>query len=182
MKRKLLIVLSCALLIVILDQITKALITQFIPQGSVIPIIPGIFDIVHGRNTGAAFGMLHGWNSVFKNSFFYLIGLLALLFLFHYMKTTLEKDCWSLAALGMILGGALGNIGDRLLRGSVVDFLSIHYFDKIWHGHAFGYQWKVPLSWPSFNVADSAICLAVGILVIKSVFQKNKPKTLSSKP
>jgi signal peptidase II len=169
MKSKLRLVLIAAFCVFLLDQVTKALIVAYLPQGGLVTVLPGIFDIVHGRNTGAAFGMLHGWNSTLKNGVFYAIGIVALIFLFHYLKTLADKEKWSIAALGLILGGALGNITDRLFRGSVVDFLSLHYHDKIWTGQALGYRWSIPLYWPSFNVADSAICVAVAILVIQNL-------------
>lgn len=169
MKTKLRITLITAFCILLLDQVTKALIVAYLPQGGLVTVLPGIFDIVHGRNTGAAFGMLHNWNSTLKNGLFYVIAILALVFLLHYVKTLSEKERWSLAALGLILGGALGNITDRIFRGSVVDFLSFHYHDKIWTGQALGYRWSVPLYWPSFNVADSAICIAVVVLVVQNL-------------
>ena len=169
MKNKLKIVLLVAVCIVLLDQITKWMIVRWVPLGTEVPVIAGVFDIVHGRNTGAAFGMLHAWDSSFKNLLFYAIGIVAVIFLFNYIKTVAEKDRLSIDALGLILGGACGNVIDRIVRGSVVDFLSVHYHDVIWHFTFLGYRLTVPLIWPSFKVADAAISVAVVLLVIQNL-------------
>src|SRR5687768_6560912 len=123
MKPKLQLALTIALIVILLDHLTKWLIVQNIPMGDEIAIIPGIFDLVHGRNTGAAFGVLSGWDSPFRDWFFYGMGLIALVFLYQYLKTTHHDDKVTITALGLILGGASGNIIDRAVRGSVVDFL-----------------------------------------------------------
>lgn len=176
MKSKIKFVLIVAVVVMILDVLTKWLIVKYLPMGDKIPVIPHFFDIVHGRNTGAAFGMLGGWDSSLKNWFFYAIGLFALVFLYFYLKTVSQKDKISLLALGFILGGALGNIIDRIWRGSVVDFLSFHINDRVWEFKLFGNQVVMPLSWPAFNVADSVITVAVFLLVIQTL---RRPKLSS---
>jgi len=176
MKQKLRFVIIIAAIILILDHLTKWLIVAYVPQGSVVSVIQGVFDIVHGRNTGAAFGFLSNWDSSFRNLFFYAVGLVALVFLYFYIKSVSCKDRFSLVALGFILGGALGNILDRFFRGSVVDFLSVHYYNKVWEFTALGYDVRIPLDWPAFNVADSAISVAVLMLI----FQNIRPKKVAS--
>lgn len=168
MKSKLKFMVIVAVVVVALDVLTKWLIVQYVPLGSEIPVITHFFDIVHGRNTGAAFGLLSGWDSPLKNWFFYLIGIAAVVFLYYYTKSVTENDKISLLALGFILGGALGNVIDRLARSSVVDFLSFHIYDRIWKFTLFGYRIEIPLTWPAFNVADSAITVAVVLLVIQA--------------
>lgn len=165
MKKKLRIIVILALTVLVLDHLTKWLIVREIPMGVEIPIITGFFDIVHGRNTGAAFGFLSAWHSPFKNWFFYGVGVVALIFLYNFTRSLKDEDRFSLTAVGLVLGGALGNIMDRIVRGSVVDFLSFHYYDKVWTPTLFGTHFIVPLTWPAFNVADSAITIAVILLL-----------------
>jgi signal peptidase II len=158
-----------AAIVLVLDHLTKWLIVAYVPQGSEVTVINGIFDIVHGRNTGAAFGVMSAWDNAHKNWFFYAMGIVAGIFLFNYLKSVPESDKVSITALGFILGGALGNITDRMLRGSVVDFLSFHYYDRVASFSIFGQNWLFPLTWPAFNVADSAISTAVVILILKGL-------------
>jgi signal peptidase II len=156
---KFLLLLSLPL--ILLDQLTKWLVQQNIPYGSEMPIIPGFFSLVHVSNTGAAFSLLQG-----NNLFFIALATLALgvvIFL-------LVRDRWQSDPSRRLLGvtkisfallaaGILGNLTDRLLKGSVVDFL--HFYV---HEYA----------WPSFNVADSCICVAAGLLILSS-FRKQRP-------
>jgi len=172
MKSKIKFVLWVAVVVVILDCLTKWLIVKYLPQGQTLAVIPNVFDIVHGRNTGAAFGLLSGWNSSLKNWFFYGIGVVAVVFLYYYLKSVSYADKFSMYALGFILGGAIGNIVDRVLRGSVVDFLSFHYYDRILDFTLFGYHVTLPLTWPAFNIADTAISIAVGLLILQNIRQK----------
>lgn len=167
MTKKLKFVFTVALIVLILDQLTKWLIVRYVPTGAEIPVINGFFDIVHGRNSGAAFGMLSQWNSVYRDWFFYGIALVAMVFLYFYIKSVSATDRVSLLALSLIFGGALGNVSDRIVRGSVVDFLSVHYHDKVLSLSPFKHDIIMPLTWPAFNVADMAISCAVILLVIR---------------
>lgn len=160
-------VLITAAVVLILDHLTKWLIVQNVPQGGVIPVINGLFDIVHGRNTGAAFGVLSGWDNANKHWFFYIMALVAGGFLFQYLKSVPDSDKVSITALGCILGGASGNILDRLMRGSVVDFLSFHFNNQVLQFSLFGHDVLMPLTWPAFNIADAAISTSVVILILK---------------
>ena len=143
-----------------LDQFTKWLVRQNIPYGAEIPIIPGFFSLVHASNTGAAFSMFTG------NNFFFIalasVALLAILFLLirdprtrtpHQRLTNVTK-----ISLGLLAAGIVGNLTDRILRGAVTDFL--HFYVREY-------------AWPSFNVADSCICVAAGLLILAS-FQKGR--------
>lgn len=174
MQKKFLFVVIIALIIIAADHATKWLIVRSLPFGDEFPVVAGFFDIVHSRNTGAAFGMLSTWNSPLRNWFFYGIGVMAFVFLYYYVRTTPESDRLSLTALALVSGGALGNIIDRMLRGSVVDFLSVHVRDEIWRFSLAGTRYAIPLSWPAFNVADSAICVGVAILLIQSLRASHK--------
>ena len=171
MKSKLKLILILAAVVLVLDHVTKYLIVQHLQMGAEIPVISGYFDIIHTRNTGAAFGMLSTWDFEHKNLTFYFIGLAALVFLYYYAKSTEESDKVSLVSIGLILGGAMGNVSDRFIRGSVVDFLSVHIQDQVLDFVAFGWRLYLPLSWPAFNVADMAISIAVVLLIWQNIKQ-----------
>lgn len=174
MKSKLRFLIPIALIVYALDHLTKWWIVANLPRGDKITVIDGFFDIVHGRNTGAAFGFLGGWDSPHRDLFFYAIALVALIFLFFYIRSVALSDRFTLGALAFILGGAAGNITDRLMRGSVVDFLSVHYHDEVWVFSALGHHYVVPLTWPAFNVADAAISTAVVWLIIVNFLPATK--------
>lgn len=163
------LVLFIALTVIVADHLTKWMIVESLPIGAEIPVWRGFFDIVHTRNTGAAFGMLSSWNSPLRDWFFYGIGILAFAFLYYYVKTTPASDRVSLTALSLITGGAIGNLTDRMMRGSVVDFLSVHWREAVWRFSALGRDFVIPLIWPAFNVADAAICVGVGLLLVRSL-------------
>lgn len=132
------------------DQASKFLVGQFIPASASIPIIPGLFNLTHILNPGAAFGFLATQDASFRNPFFIGISALALLILFFYYRRHGGSRPLSSVSLGMIGGGAMGNLLDRLRQGAVVDFLDLHV-----GGH----------HWPAFNLADSAISIGVGLLI-----------------
>jgi signal peptidase II len=155
---KFLLLLSLPL--ILLDQLTKWLVQQNIPYGDEVPIIPGVFSLVHVSNTGAAFSLLQG-----NNLFFIALATLAVAVVIF----LLVRDRWQSDPSRRLLGvtkisfallaaGILGNLTDRLVKGSVVDFL--HFYVREY-------------AWPSFNVADSCICIAAGLLIFAS-FRKQR--------
>lgn len=139
----------------ILDQVTKVLVLKYIGTEDVIPVIPGFFNLVQVHNTGAAFGMLSNNNALFMAL---LIG--ALIGVAILWKKGVFKDKPSQIAAALLLAGIAGNLTDRILHGFVVDFLD---FILPWYGH-----------WPSFNVADSCICVAAGLFIISSLLEGRK--------
>lgn len=130
-----------------LDQLTKWATLEFIPLHHEIPVIPGFFNLVHVTNTGSAFGLMKGWFN-FHVVFGSVMAVVMLFLLFR--KTSDTPTRWAAA---LILSGIFGNIMDRVRFGHVVDFLDFH---------AGGYHW------PAFNIADSAIVVAVGIFLWSS--------------
>jgi signal peptidase II len=137
--------------IIFLDQVTKALILHFLPLYSTMEVIPGLFNLVHARNTGAAFSILAGANSVWRQGLFVVLTVAVVtILLFAYGKLR-SDDRWSRTAYACIIGGALGNLIDRLRLGEVVDFLDCY---------AGSYHW------PAFNIADSAITAGALVLVV----------------
>jgi signal peptidase II len=138
-------------MIILLDQVTKLLILHSLPLFSAIEIIPGFFNLVHVRNTGAAFSILAGASSVWRQSLFVgLTILVVMILLFAYGKLR-PDDRWTRTAYALITGGALGNLVDRLRLGEVVDFLDCYL--GAYH-------------WPAFNLADSAISVGALMLVV----------------
>jgi signal peptidase II len=144
--------LALAGLVVLLDQATKAMIVAWVPLHDRVVVVPGFFDITHVKNTGAAFGLFAGATSPYRpillNAVAFAVFVLVLVYAFrspvHWKRLQL--------ALAGILGGAVGNLIDRIGAGSVTDFLRLHAADR----------WE----WPSFNVADSAITVGVVLLAL----------------
>jgi len=141
--------LPVGLVLVVVDQITKFLVEGRMREGLEVPILPGLFSLTRVHNTGVAFGMAQGNNL--------LTGLLALGILIFAGWMAREWDWkkrWVQVVAGLVAGGAVGNLIDRIRVGYVIDFLDFHYG-----------RW----SWPAFNVADAAISIGVGMLVLSWV-------------
>ena len=147
----------CVLFFIVigLDQITKHLIVlnqELIFRPFV--VIPGLFNIVSVRNTGAAWGMFHNNNVILL-----CIAFIAFIVLIYSFRAITEGCPERYIALSLVLGGIIGNSIDRIFRQSVVDFLDFHI--KSYH-------------WPAFNVADSAICIGVCLLILSFLFRVEK--------
>ena len=140
--------LGIAAAIIVLDQVTKAMIVAALRLGDVRTMTP-FFDIVRAHNRGAAFSFLNdasGW----QRWFFVALGVAAAVFIVWMLRRHGGQRMFGWA-LSLILGGALGNVIDRLIHGHVVDFIQVH-----WKHHYF----------PSFNVADSAITIGAALLIL----------------
>jgi signal peptidase II len=136
-----------------LDVLTKYLVTRHLAFSDRIEIMEGFFYLTHVRNPGAAFGLFATWSATWRLGFFIGISLVALGIVVSFFRKLAPGDRLSALALGLISGGAVGNLIDRVLRHEVVDFL--HF--KLWQGY----------SWPDFNFADSFIVVGVGLLVLE---------------
>lgn len=137
-------------IVIVLDLYSKHLVQQAFVYGEHLPVT-GFFDLVRYHNTGAAFSFLAdagGW----QHGFFTAVSTLASVVMVYLLVKHAQKTLFCLG-IALVLGGALGNLYDRLTLGYVVDFLLFYYE-----------QW----AWPAFNVADSAICVGVGLLVVDS--------------
>jgi signal peptidase II len=153
--------LAVSLAIVLIDQATKYLVTQSFSVNEALPIMP-FFDLVLVYNPGAAFSLLShasGW----QREFFILIAVVASAWVLYLLWKHPGQTVFA-CALSLILGGALGNVIDRLLYGAVVDFLDFHLY---------GYHW------PAFNVADSAITCGAVLLVWDSIRPHKRAATAS---
>lgn len=133
----------------VVDQYTKTLIVKHLELYQAVQVAP-FFNLTHVYNTGAAFSFLHdagGWQRWFFTAIaFVVVGLIL-----WWLKQTSRQQVILPVAFTLIIGGALGNVYDRIVLGHVVDFLVLYYED-----------W----AWPAFNVADSAICLGAALLLI----------------
>lgn len=156
--------LVVAILIVIADRLTKVSIQHSMNGYENIPVIPGLLRIVHTENPGAAFGMLAEGNPMLRAAILIGVSSLVLIFVANalWSKTGAYTAMPSRFALGLILGGAIGNLLDRILRGTVTDFI------EVFHG-----SW----SFPAFNVADSAITVGAVVLIAEMLWPRRKPVT-----
>ena len=140
-----------AAVIMVLDQVTKAVVRQRFELHDSIPVIPGLFDLTRVHNTGAAFGMLNSADFPFKSVLLVLVATAALAGVAMYAAMLPPAQWLARIGLAFILGGAAGNLIDRVTLGYVVDF-----FDFYWRGWHF---------W-AFNVADAAITVGVGLMIL----------------
>lgn len=146
------------LIAVILDQGSKYLIIFKMEVGERIAVLP-FLNIVHFKNKGAAFGMFHDASPEFRLFFFGLITIVCIGFLVWSIGISPSWDKFHRFCLSLILGGALGNVKDRVIFQEVTDFLDV--YAGTYH-------------WPAFNIADSAICVGVTLLLIRFIPWKKK--------
>ncbi|MDP1864041.1 MAG: signal peptidase II [Thiobacillus sp.] len=156
--------LGLALAVIVLDHLTKWWVSSSLEYQEAIPVLP-FFSLVLVHNTGAAFSFLAdagGW----QRWFFIAVGAIATVIIVRLLKQHAHEPRLALS-LALVLGGALGNVLDRVLLGHVVDFLYFHYQSY---------------SWPAFNVADSAISVGAALLIWDSLFGKKPVSTESDAP
>lgn len=154
---------ALALAVIGLDYWTKAWASSTLAYRQPVAVTSW-FDWMLAHNTGAAFSFLAdagGW----QRWFFATVALVVSAVMVVWLSRIPTTKRWIGAALGLILGGGLGNLWDRLNYGYVVDFISVHYGD--WY-------------WPAFNIADSAISLGAAILILDSLFQSDQAQTASN--
>jgi len=156
------------ILVVFFDQLTKWMAEANLELGEIIPTIIPNFNWSLAYNTGAAFGMLSdagGW----QRWFFAILAIVISILIVIWMRKLKDDETWTAIALALVLGGALGNLIDRVLHGKVIDFIDFYvswdlfflskWSDGFWH-------------FATFNVADIAITLGATVLVIMSLFYK----------
>jgi signal peptidase II len=136
------------------DQATKALVASRFSPGESIEIIPGLLHFTLVHNTGMAFGLLSSSDIPFKAVLVTFLSLAALAAVLYYALRSPRGEAMTHFGLIFILGGAFGNILDRARLGYVIDFVDVFYRDA---------------HWPAFNVADSSICIGVGLLLLDSL-------------
>ncbi|MBL9127126.1 MAG: signal peptidase II [Verrucomicrobiales bacterium] len=148
---------AIALALLVLDQASKWTVVHRLALGTEWAVMPGFFRLVHWGNTGAAWSLFHGNNRVLA-----LISVAALGVLFLARRHFEAGRIPGQVALGLVFGGILGNLVDRLVHGHVVDFLYFHVVRRD----------GVEVGFPAFNVADTAICTGVGIIFLLSWIAK----------
>ena len=154
-----------ALAVFALDQLTKLVVLRHLGFGDDRDVIPGFFKFVHWHNTGAAWSLFRDNNALLA-----VVALAALVILFLTRHHFEIQSLGGQLSLGLIFGGILGNLMDRLARDHVIDFLYFYLVRR--DGQEAGF--------PAFNVADSAICVGVGLLFILS-FSVESPKPAGTK-
>ena len=150
LKKKNILFLTIASLVILLDLATKAWILSTMRIYDSFVVVEGFFSITHVRNPGAAFGFLAGAPPLFRYLFFIAITVAAIALILYYLHSSRIEEPSLVSALALILAGAVGNLIDRIRFGEVVDFLDVY----IGSYH-----------WPAFNVADSAITVGAGVLM-----------------
>ncbi len=143
-----------ALLVIVLDLGTKAMATAMLTYGDPVPVIP-MFNLTLLHNTGAAFSFLAG-AAGWQRWFFVTLALVVSVVLVGWLRNLQRHETWSAIAIVLILGGALGNVYDRVVHGYVVDFL--HFYWQDWH-------------FPAFNLADTAITIGAAMMIL-DMFRK----------
>ena len=141
-------------LIVVCDQVTKALVRTRLPLHESVAIVPGLLDFTHVRNTGAAFGFLNAVDFPFKTVVIAIIATVALIGVAVYAAGLAHHQMLARVGLALIIGGAAGNLIDRVIVGSVVDFVDVY--------------WRTYHFW-AFNVADSAISVGVAVMILDMI-------------
>jgi len=153
------------------DQATKCAVIFTISLNESVAVWAPFFRLTHIHNPGAAFGIFAGRAEILRRPFFVALSVFAVAFILYLFQKEPRAGMWRRAAFGLILGGAIGNLADRLRYGAVVDFL---HFSASVKGHR--YEFAV------FNVADSAICVGVGMLILEMIFGGNRRAPAEREP
>ena len=155
-KKRYVLIIAIAGLVLLLDQLTKIYIVSRFSLYESLTIIEDFFHITYIRNPGAAFGIFAGFAASFRIPFFLTLSFVAIIGMLFFYKTVAEELLR--IALSLILGGALGNMIDRARFGEVIDFIDVHWYSN---------------HWPAFNVADSAITIGVGLMILDMLIKEN---------
>jgi signal peptidase II len=157
-EKRYLLLIAIAGLVLFLDQLTKLYIVSRFSLYESVTILEDFFHITYITNPGAAFGIFAGRAASFRIPFFLTLSFVAIVGMLFFYKTVTENLLR--IALSLLLGGALGNMIDRARLGEVIDFIDVHWYNN---------------HWPAFNVADSAITIGVGLLIL-DMFIKERQK------
>ena len=139
------------------DQVTKTLVKDSIPHGAVIPVVSGFFNLIHTENSGIAFSLFAGASASWKMVLLIAVSMALLITVVFVAWKSHEMNWKTGMGLALIMGGASSNLLDRIRSGQVVDFLDVYY--RSYH-------------WPTFNLADSAIVVGAGLLLLELFFSK----------
>lgn len=142
MNKKNIFIISTAIIIAVIDQLTKFLARQNLQLNESIPIIKNIFHLTYITNTGSAFGMFQGFNLLFI-----IFSIIVIIILSNHLKKIKPNERYLQFAVSLLLGGTIGNLLDRIFYGAVIDFIDLRV-------------------WPVFNIADSAVTISILFLII----------------
>ncbi len=149
-----------ALVVFVLDRASKMIVEACLPLHQSRTVIQGLFDLTHTRNTGVAFGFFANSESAWMPQFLTLVSAIALIIILAFSLRNSSRN-WKLQwGLMLVLGGAAGNLYDRLLHGYVTDFIEVYY--RSYH-------------WPTFNMADTSISIGIGLLLLETLTQQAHP-------
>ncbi len=148
---------TIVVLVVLLDQVTKMMVLRMLPLNESIVVIPGFFNLTHVHNPGGAFGFLAQNGALWRHWLFLCAAFFALGIILYFHHRTPKTLPWLAGSLAMIFGGAVGNVIDRIRFGKVVDFLDVYV---------------ASYHWPTFNVADSAVSVGIGIFILHILLKK----------
>jgi signal peptidase II len=166
MKRKYWVLIVVCLLVLFLDQWTKLIVQRSLSLYQRIEVIHGFFNLVYVRNTGGAFGIFGGEGGGVGSLFFVVVSVVAIGSILILLTRLKEDEVIISLSLSFILSGAVGNLIDRLWHGEVVDFLD--FYVSSYH-------------WPAFNIADSAICVGIGLMILVLFVKDHKKKIADSR-
>jgi signal peptidase II len=158
---------TISLTVLALDQASKFLVHWFLRDRAPLEVIPNLFNLIYSRNPGGLFGYFSQMGDPWRTLLLTLLPLLAIVLVFFYMSLCAEQDRVTLTGLALVLGGAVGNLIDRLFRGEVVDFLDVYVSSPRiagWLLDNFG-----TAHWPTFNIADSAIVCGACLLAVSII-------------
>ena len=142
------------------DQGSKTVVESTFTYAARVDVIPDLVNLIYVRNPGMAFGLLNDLPETWRLPLFLVISVLAAFIIGHLFRQTPARAVLMPLALALILSGAIGNLIDRFRWGYVVDFIQLH--------------WR-QYSWPTFNVADAVISIGIALLVLDTLFSKEKP-------
>jgi signal peptidase II len=151
-------ILGLAAFVIAADRLTKMAAEAWLDPLRPIPVIPGFFDLTLVRNPGGVFGVLRDLSEGVRGAIFTIVPSLVIVAIAFYAWRLPREQRLTRAALALVLGGAIGNLIDRIKLGHVVDFLDVY-----WREH----------HWPAFNIADSAICTGVALMLYEGLFVRS---------
>ncbi len=167
-------------LLIIADQLTKLAVRQSFALGESVPVWGDFFRLTYIHNAAGAFGVAFGHPAVY-----YVASIVISIFIIHNLYRHPDLRSWSIWGLALVLGGAIGNLIDRIYLGAVIDFLDCEFFDinlptfKLWFIHFRGYAMT---RWPIFNIADSAVTVGICVLILSVWFDGKKKEVAGRVP
>ncbi len=160
--------LILAVVVLVLDQWTKWMIESHLSRHASMEIIPQLLNFTHVRNTGVAFGFFASYGNATGTLVLTLLGLAALIFVGYYFWLVPRNDRPLLVALALVIGGAIGNLIDRIMQGGVTDFIDFYRGTYHWH---------------TFNIADTAISIGIGLMILGTFRRTDEnAEAVESKP